>query len=480
MLGFRSILCAAMVGLGCGNVCSAQSTDPLQADAPTTPVISHVEVARKPNTVDSVREGLRESATLQEAASISVPDSTDLIESPTVPLLDDNFVGGTQSIVGEVTESDESEGIAGVSPLGDLLGFGDCCGQAPWPGFGVTYVTGTVPYHLFNVGAGASLTRSQATTSILPLRVGASPTQVLLPLPGDNGPLGAVRITDNNSAIPRDRIFLDYSRFHNVDASRQYHSHRATFGIEKRWVDPVYSTATSFDLRIPFGLTLAPGAEFGPNSDSDSSELGNFLIGVKSQIWTGSGYGVSVGLAGTIPTADDVSIREPGMPATAIIENKTIHVTPYIAATWMPAPYTSAHLFYSIDFDVNGSPVFMDTNLDGLIDVTGNYTSATMHSLDLSFISWLFRDDFAPTGLSGAAWYTEFHYSGSLQTPDSIVSGPFRIGNSNSNIDMFNIAFGSHLQFANDKLLTIGYALPLKTTESVYDGELRVMFNKYF
>ena len=89
------------------------------------------------------------------------------------------------------------------------------------------------------------------------------------------------------------------------------------------------------------------------------------------------------------------------------------------------------------------------------------------------------RNDNKQTGLSGIAWLAEAHYSANVQDPDLVQSGQIVLGDPNSSVDVLNGTTGLHLRFGQDFIATFAYSAPM-TDDRLFDGEFRMIFNKYF
>jgi hypothetical protein len=117
------------------------------------------------------------------------------------------------------------------------------------------------------------------------------------------------KISENESARPQDRVFVDYNGYFNVLPSerlgtdvRNMDVHRETLGIEKTFFDG----QASIELRGPYN-TLTVGGSAIPGSNGAFSDVGDVTALVKVVIAEDrqAGWLISGGLAVTVPTGPD-------------------------------------------------------------------------------------------------------------------------------------------------------------------------------
>src|SRR5690606_3126784 len=84
--------------------------------------------------------------------------------------------------------------------------------------------------------------------------------------------IGRIKLSDNNSPLPRDRVFFDYSYFHNVPTgSRAVNVNRFTPGFEKTFLGGIGSV----DIRLPL-LYALDDEQIVSGTDLDSDYSGEF------------------------------------------------------------------------------------------------------------------------------------------------------------------------------------------------------------
>lgn len=292
--------------------------------------------------------------------------------------------------------------------------------------------------------------------------------------------VGRVKLSDNNSPLPRDRVFFDYSYFNNTTlAPGGVDVNRFTPGFEKTFFDGM----TSIDFRAPMLTTLNSNVGVASNgfvSNDTQGEFGNLNVTFKALLWRDDCLAVAAGVGVNIPTADDLVIYH--MPTNAQllrINNDSVHLTPYVAALVRPNDLFFVQSFLQIDVDTNGNRVEGPFSTASL----GRYSDQTYLYLDVATGVWLYTDPCACSGLTGLAGIFEVHYNQSLSNLDS-VSGPgVSIGGDSGigddNFSLVNLTVGATAIFASGKTATIGYGFPV-TGDRVFDGEIRANLNCFF
>lgn len=71
------------------------------------------------------------------------------------------------------------------------------------------------------------------------------------------------------------------------------------------------------------------------------------------------------------------------------------------------------------------------------------------------------------------------NHTATLNDSDTINVDNFRIGDPGQDLSLVNEIIGVHLQVGKT-VFTGGYAVPLTTSDRVFDGELRCFANRYF
>jgi len=296
-----------------------------------------------------------------------------------------------------------------------------------------------------------------------------------VPTPG--GAVGRMKIAENTSPMPRDRLIFNYSFFDNVPLyPGGVGVNRFTPGFEKTFFDGM----ASFEMKMPMAVTLDSNLIQDGPTDLSHGEFGNMALTFKMLMLKRANWAYSLGLTMTVPTADDTQlISLEGTPLIQV-ENQSVHLEPFIGFLWTPNDRFFLQGFVQWDVDTNGNPVFVNTRENGLERV-GRVNDTTFQYFDVGIGRWLYRSNSRCSRLSGIACTAELHWNRSLQTADYVTSGNFRVGNPSGVCETINATLGTHVEIWNQSLVTVGYSVPVGGgQDQMFDGELRVMFSRRF
>ncbi len=299
-----------------------------------------------------------------------------------------------------------------------------------------------------------------------------------VPSPAVGGAVGRVKIAENTSPMPRDRVFFNYSYFQNVPLTATgININRFTPGFEKTFNEG----NSSFEVRLPFATTLSSNVSATGVSDGDQLEFGDVSLVGKTLFYNDDVLAISGGMQVAIPTADNVNINLADGTTIVRIKNQAVHLMPFVGALYTPDDRLFAQGFLQFDVAANGNDVLGNFDLTKLKQV-GTVQESTYAYLDLSVGYWAYLADDQESTLSGVAPMFELHYNQSLQGGDVVqASNNFRLGSFGSNFSVINAVIGTNFQFGPSSALTVGYAVPLGSgNDQQFDGEFRVFFNKRF
>lgn len=308
--------------------------------------------------------------------------------------------------------------------------------------------------------------------------------------------IGRVKLAENVSPIPRDRVYVNYSYFDNVPLQPGgVNVNRVTPGVEKTFLDGNMSV----ELRTPFASTLDSTVSVSRTGDrsgltnTDEAEFGNMTVYLKALLYSDDVWAWSTGIGASAPTANDQMIRDRTSGLTYIrVQNRSVHVLPFIGGLYTPNDRFFAQAFMQMEIDTNGNPVSA-TSFDTLGEPTGNLsrigrpTDYTFMYFDFSVGYWMFRDRTGDRWITGIAPMAEVHHNQSVKNAGGATgavtqgTGTFTwdipageaISNTNAVVGVTSIV-------RDDATLTLGYAVPLYSDDSQFDGELRVNFNWLF
>ena len=296
------------------------------------------------------------------------------------------------------------------------------------------------------------------------------------PSPGNGLILGRTKIAENNSPLPRDRVFVNYSHFNNVPLfPGGVNVNRITPGFEKAFADG----QMSLEFRFPFGTTLDNDITADGITATDELLVGNMMIVYKALLASGYNWAVSGGLAVAMPTADDVNVRLTDGTTLLQIRNKSVHFSPFVAYVATPNDRCFFQLFLQGEFDANGNPVAAQ-GTGGELEIMGRVNDTNYLYFDVGAGFYLYRDRYDRL-INSLAPVAELHWNKTLQATDVVRSGGIQIGNFAENVDVLNGVLGLNATLGDATTVTLGYAAPLGAGDNKqFDGEFRLLVNHYF
>ncbi len=288
--------------------------------------------------------------------------------------------------------------------------------------------------------------------------------------------VGRLKIAENSTPLPRDRIFLDYSFFDNVAMfAGGVDVNRFTPGFEKTFCDGLMS----LEIRTPMAVTLDSTLQVGGGTDLSHGEFGNMGLTFKALMMRRPTWALAGGMTAVLPTADDVGVSLADGTAMVRIRNDATHLQPYFGALWTPNDRFFAQGFLQWDVATNGNAVFV--NQGSGLEYVGDASETTFQFLDIGAGYWLYRGHQRYRRVTGLACTAEWHWNTSLQPADVVTAGSYRIGSPAAAIDISNLTVGVHLELYNKTTMTLAYVTPLGGgSDRQFDSEVRLLFNRRF
>ncbi|WP_156514878.1 hypothetical protein [Planctomyces sp. SH-PL14] len=302
--------------------------------------------------------------------------------------------------------------------------------------------------------------------------------------PGAN--VGRVKLAENTSPIPRDRVYVNYSYFKNTPLHQgDLNVNRVTPGFEKTFL----GGRGSVEVRMPFATTLDSNVVSGGLTNTSDTEFGNMSVYLKGLLLNHENrLALSAGLGLGLPTASDVTVRDAGTGTTIVrVENESLHLLPFLGFLYTPNDRFFLQGLLQYDFDTNGNPVSATSFTSG--QPTGELTSlGRANDFHYAFVGaslgyWIYQDPANEGGITGIALMAELHYSGSMNGGDRVagnVSGTQYDFGDPQGIQLLNGVVGVQTLLGRDASLTLAYVAPLTAADRQFDGEFRVMFNWLF
>ncbi len=305
--------------------------------------------------------------------------------------------------------------------------------------------------------------------------VDQSPITIITPRPGTSV-VGRLKIAENSSPIPRDRILFGYSYFENVSMfAGGVNVSRFTPGFEKTFHDGLMS----FEVRTPMAVTLDSSFQADGGTDLSHGEFGNMGLTFKALLMRRPTWALAAGITAVIPTADDTEVSLSDGTLLVKIRNESTRLQPYLGLLWTPNDRFFAQGFVQWDVAANDNSVFVDQG-SGLAYVDDVH-DVTFQFVDVGVGYWAYRGHRRHHCVTGLAWTAELHWNASLQPTDVVTAGGFRIGQRSSNIDLVNVTLGAHVELRDKTTLTLAYVTPIGGgLDRQFDGELRILVNRRF
>ncbi|HEV3136634.1 MAG TPA: hypothetical protein VGZ26_02000 [Pirellulales bacterium] len=290
-----------------------------------------------------------------------------------------------------------------------------------------------------------------------------------------------VKISENNSPIPRDRVFFAFNEFNNAAAVIQTNQltaldiQRYTPGFEKTF----WGGQGSIELRSPVAYTQNSHVFVNGNGPPKQTQFGNMSLALKFLLWREDNFALAAGTGLNLPTAPDVQIFQFNQQALTL-KNQSVHLLPYVGMYWAPTSRAYVQSFLQIDVDTNGNAVTVPN-----VGTVGRLNEQTFLYADVAMGYWLYRNPEA-RHLTGIIPILEFHYNTTLQNADSVVAqsgfSSFTLGNSFNRLDITNVTTGTAFRLGPLSFLTFAAVFPLKIQQSdrQFDSEVIAQFNRLF
>ena len=299
---------------------------------------------------------------------------------------------------------------------------------------------------------------------------GPKVTSLRVPSPSANI-LGCQRFADNDCTLPTDRLFSDYSFFHNADLGTPSDASRFVPGFEKTFLDG----RMSVEMRFPLGDLASSDFTAAGSSLGTTDQFGDIQVIVKGLLYRDEAWALGMGMDVSVPTAADVNVANAAGGPLVKIANQSTHLLPYVALLVKPNEDWFAQFYVQVDVAADGNPVSLNQTGNGLAPV-GTIYDQTLIFVDASIGRWLYRNSAAR--FSGLAAVVEAHYTGGLNAPSSISTSSFTLAPNTAEFNDLDLTVGAHAVFGNTTV-TVGYATPV-TNDRYFDGELRCFANWNF
>lgn len=342
-------------------------------------------------------------------------------------------------------------------------------------GQGALTAQNSVPAFLGDFFGGGSSTIMGDLNSDTPL------AGVTIPIPLSNS-VGIMKLAENTSPIPRDRVFFSYNYFSNVNlVPGGTGVSRFTPGFEKTFLEG----RTSVEFRVPMATTLGSNSTVDFNQgnvlyDSNRYQLGNLTTFFKALLLQDEQFAVSTGLGVSAPTASALRVNDNYGNQLALVNNQSWHLLPFVGGVYTPTDRLYVQGLMQLDIAANGSSVYV-SNYSGDLAKIGTRNDPAYLFTSVGSGYWFYEAADDSSLLTRAAIFSELHFNNSLEATDPVVGFGTAVGSQQHRIQTINAVIGTNLILDQNKSLLLGYVTPLGGgVDQSFSGEFRLLFNWYF
>ncbi len=305
--------------------------------------------------------------------------------------------------------------------------------------------------------------------------------------------VGFVKLTENMSPIPRDRVYMNYSYFRNANFwGERADVNRFMPGFEKTF----YDGWTSIELRTPFAATLdnIQDITFRDHGAAGLSEyrdiqFGNMSVIFKTLLFEQQTWAITGGMQVMLPTANNTYVF--GQTAATdesiqqvFVANESVHLMPFVGGIWAPNDRFFNQILFQIETDVNGNLAYVNSTQDPTLrgrnlTPAGRAYYPTFMYLSFGTGYWLYKNDRAR--FTGFSPIMEIHVNQAFEDFEPICSQGYQLGQNPGVVSVTNALIGCNFEWGTRSTLTFAYVTPLGGgVDRFFDGELRAMFNWRF
>ena len=298
-------------------------------------------------------------------------------------------------------------------------------------------------------------------------------------LPGGSSLVGRVKMSEDNSPIPRDRFIFTYDHFDSVPLTTYGTTvNRYQFGVEKTFLDGRFS----FEFRLPFAGTMASGNVQG--FEVNNVELGNVRMALKGILTQSQAVTTATGVAVTLPTADDqVMLSALDGSTLYAYRNEQVTIEPFVAALFTPNSRLFAQVWGSVNFDASGGQLVWDPEVFGGSGA-GRVWDPPALAVDTQVGYWLIQNDVGT--LRGLAPFVELHWNHMLAQDEFLrnvngqtAGGGFVVGRVADH--ELNLTAGVLARIGDHLNVAVGASAPLlQKPERTFDAQLGVRASYLF
>jgi hypothetical protein len=300
-------------------------------------------------------------------------------------------------------------------------------------------------------------------------------------IPGSGSTVGRIKIAENTSPLPQDRIFFGYSHYTDVpfgtDPTGAAYSgslDRFVPGFEKMF----FEETMSIDVRMPFAATQSNDV----GGIRDEIVLGNMTATLKGLLLERERMALSAGIQFDLPTSPNTRFNN-NLNTAGQVEQDGVRYMPFLGSVWRPTNRLYVQSFAQFDVAGAGTTVRAGNNVVKLDNWNLFYS-------DVSFGYWVVLPEDNRL-IDGLAPIIEIHYNQTVggrqlqaavpYNPNPPPVPPISAQVINDDIENLNLTLGMHLRMRSNTMVSAAYILPVfgGQVDAQMDGEFRLMINQF-
>ena len=269
------------------------------------------------------------------------------------------------------------------------------------------------------------------------------------------------KVSNNNSAIPQDRVFFNYQYMKDMDTYRRFNGRSGgsdlslyTFGMEKT----LFCGRMSVDFLIPFSYSMDRDFRQQGNSyPGSSSQLEDIAFGAKGIIIDGECLTVSGGVRFEAPTGDDIHNVQPNR----YWKNDAWAITPYLASLYSFSEDLFIQNFISYRLITDGNAAYQSTG-HGQGGPSATFREPAIFGVDTQLGYWMMRNH-GSRGVTGLMGSLELHYAGTFDggyQPQGF--NPPLLANFGGSNDILNLTAGLTALINDRSTVTAAFVAPVR------------------
>lgn len=291
------------------------------------------------------------------------------------------------------------------------------------------------------------------------------------------GSFSGMRVSENNVALPQDRIWTSYHHYHNGFQlqSGDVDLDRFIIGFEKTF----NGGSSSLEFRMPIAGSLDPMDPNG-NTAFAGGSFGNLDVIYKRVLLATADRVVAVGLRVETPTGSKWHSSDTSSgTANFTIDPHAVYITPYIGALREIEDIWFINSFLQVDIATGGDRLF--ASLNGNPEQEFRINQPPLLQIDIGGGVWLVTPSKQNIGWAAVS---ELHMAFALSDDDAFLVDP-AANFPNVAVDqvpirnLLNFTNGLHAQLDEYWSVRAGISVPI-LDDRIFDTEAMVQINRNF